>query len=95
MILLKIDPGCMRAVEFECQAPWSVDVDRVARRSEPSQRVKVVARDVHVFGPLCLVQGFQSPQDAGIHPRIDLGGGARCPKFGKRLVFERLDHGEV
>jgi hypothetical protein len=50
VVLLEIDATGFAILEFEGDAPRSIDVDRIARRIEPVQRVKVEAWDIHLFG---------------------------------------------
>lgn len=51
MVLFEVDAARFAIDEFEGDAPWSVDVDRIALRIEPLQGVKVETRDVHFLGP--------------------------------------------
>lgn len=50
MVLLEIDTAGLAVFEFKRDAPWSIDVDRIALRIEPLQGMKVEARDVHFLG---------------------------------------------
>jgi hypothetical protein len=50
MILLEIDPAGLAILEFESDAPRSVDVNRVSPWVEALQGMKVEARNVHFLG---------------------------------------------
>jgi hypothetical protein len=53
VVLLEINPAGFAVFEFESNASWSVDVDRIARRIEPPQGMKVETRNVHFLGTNC------------------------------------------
>ena len=58
MILLEIDRESIALVEFEGNAPRAIDMNRVAKRNEAAKRMKIEARQVHVFGRSRGVKGI-------------------------------------
>ena len=50
MILFEVDATGIAFFEFECDAPRSIDIDRIARRFEASQGMEFEVGDVHLFG---------------------------------------------
>jgi len=48
MVLFEIDSTGVGCVEFECDAPGSVDVNRVASRTETLECMKIETRQVHL-----------------------------------------------
>jgi hypothetical protein len=48
MVLLEIDVQSAAVFEFECDAPWSIDVNRIAHRPA-AQRMKIEPGDVHII----------------------------------------------
>jgi hypothetical protein len=59
MIVLHVDPVRITVFELEGDADRPVHVNRVALRPEPSEGVKVVARDIHVFWALRDIEGIE------------------------------------
>jgi len=47
VILLKVYPARIAIFEFEGNASWSTHMDRITRRFEASQGMKIKAGDVH------------------------------------------------
>ncbi len=92
MILLEIDVSGIFAVEFECNAPRSVDMDRVSRRVEAFQRVEVKTGKVQVFWSLRSVKTVQSHKNALLHFGVNLSGFSGLKEARQRFVLERLDH---
>ncbi len=92
MILFEIDPTSIAFFEFKRDAPWSIHMDRVARRFKAAQGMKIKAGDIHLFGPHDDVQAVQSTQDARLHLGINFPRASFLPKFGKALAFEAQDH---
>ena len=80
--------------ELERDAPWSVHMDRIARRVVPSQRVKVETGKVHILGRGGGIKCVEPPQDALVKPRVDLGL-SRFPESFQLLIRERLYHSGV
>jgi hypothetical protein len=48
MVLLEIDAQSVAVFEFECDAPWSIDVNRIAHRPA-AQHMKIEPGDVHII----------------------------------------------
>jgi hypothetical protein len=92
MILLEVDAAGFAILEFECDAPWPIDVNRIAFRIKPMQGVKIKAGKVHLLGSNRNVKTVQSRENARVHLRIDLRAPALIPKLGEGLAFEGPDH---
>ena len=95
MVLLEIDTTGIAIFEFESDAPRSIDVDRVALRIEPLQRMKIEARNIHFLGSDGDIESIEPREDTLVHLRIDLRTLALGPKLGKGLAFEGSDHGSM
>lgn len=93
MILLEVYPPSIAIFELECNAPWPIYVDRIARRFEAAQGMEVKTGDIHLFRPNGDVQTIEAAQDTRVHLRVDLPGSPFLPKLGKTLAFEAPDHG--
>jgi hypothetical protein len=93
MVLFEIDAAGVAILEFESDAPRPIDMDRIARRIESLQRMKIKAWEVHFLGATGNVETIQSCKNASMHLRIDLGTFAFGPKLRKGLAFEGSDHG--
>jgi hypothetical protein len=48
MVLLQIHSECVTLLELESDAPWTVHMDRVPRRSLAAQPVKVESREMKI-----------------------------------------------
>jgi hypothetical protein len=78
MVLLEIDAQSIAILEFECDAPWSIDVNRIARRLA-TKDMKIETGDVHVCGATCAIKGVQAApatlvqcaMDARCRPRLE------------------------
>jgi hypothetical protein len=92
MVLLKIDTAGFAVLEFEGDAPRSIDVDGIALWIESLQGMKVEAWNVHFFGSDSDVETIQPRENAFVHLRIDLRTPALGPKLRKGLAFESSDH---
>ena len=92
VILFEIDPTSIAFFEFKRDAPWSIHMDRVARRFKAAQGMKIKAGDIHLFRPHDDVQAVQSTQDARLHLGINRPRASFLPKFGKALAFKAPDH---
>ena len=92
MLLFEVEATRVTFFKFKRDTPWSIDMDRIARRFEASQRMEIKARDIHFFRPHDDVQAVQSAQDAALHLGINLPRASFLPKFGKTLAFEAPDH---
>jgi hypothetical protein len=92
MVLFEIDATGLAVFEFEGDAPWSIDVDRIALGIEPLQGMKVEARDVHFLRSDGNVETVESRKNALMHLRIDLRTTALGPQFRKGLALEGSGH---
>src|ERR1700712_3187860 len=92
MILLEIDAAGFAVLEFESDAPGSVDVNRIALGIEPVQRMKVEAGNVHFLGPYSNVEPIEPCEDTLMHLRVDLRTFALGPKVREGLAFKGPDH---
>ena len=92
MVLLEIDTTGIAIFEFESDAPRSIDVDRVALRIEPLQRMKIEARNIHFLGSDGDIESIEPREDTLVHLRIDLRTLAPGPKFRKGLASKGSDH---
>jgi hypothetical protein len=88
MILFEIDTAGFAVLEFESDAPRSVDVDRIAFRIESLQGMKVEAWDVHFLSSDSNVETIEPRENAFVHFRIDLRALALGPKLGQGFAFE-------
>src|SRR5437660_12288900 len=92
MILFEIDATSLAIFEFECDAPRSIDVDRIALRIEPMQGMMIEAREVHFFRPDGNIETVQPRENALVHLRVDLRTPAFRPQLRKGLALEGADH---
>src|SRR5882757_3745662 len=92
MILLEIDAAGFAILEFEGDAPGSVDVNRIAFGIEAMQGMKVEPGNVHFLRPDRDVEAIEPCENALMHLRVDLRTFAPGPKLGKGLAFEGPDH---
>ena len=92
MILLKIDAADFAILEFESDAPGSVDVNRIPRGIKPVQGMKIEPGNVHFLGPDDNVETIELCENTFVHFRVDLRTFALGPKFRKSFTFERPDH---
>jgi hypothetical protein len=51
VVLFEVDATGVIVFEFKRNAPWSIDMDRIARRFEASQGMEIKAGDIHFFRP--------------------------------------------
>ena len=70
MILLEIDAEGFAVLEFEGDAPWSIDV--IALRIESLQGMKVEAGNVHFLRSDGDVEAIEPCENSFMHLRIDL-----------------------
>jgi hypothetical protein len=92
MVLLEIDTAGFAVLELEGDAPWSIDVHRIALRIEAPQGMKVEARNIHFLGLDGNIEPVKPCENALMHLRIDLRTLAPGPKLGKGLASEGPDH---
>src|ERR1700680_5276727 len=95
MILLEIDATGLAIFEFEGNAPWSINVDRIAPRIKSLQGMKVEARNVHFLGSDGDVETIEPRENAFVHLRVNLRTLASGPELRKRLALESSDHGRA
>src|SRR6476659_1242821 len=92
VVLLEVDTMRVAFPELENNAPRSVDMDRVFRRSMAAQGVEIEAGDVHVLRPTGLIKSIKAPENPVMNPGIDLPCCTLFPKLRQSLVPEALDH---
>ena len=92
MVLLEINVAGLAILEFEGDAPWSIDVDRITLRIESLQGMEVKTRNIHLLGSDDDVETIEPCENAFMHLRIDLRTLALGPKFRKGLALEGSDH---
>ena len=92
MVLLEIDVAGLAILEFEGDAPWSIDMNRIALRIESLQGMKVETRNIHFLGSNDDIETIEPCENAPMHLRIDLRTLALGPKFRKGLALEGSDH---
>jgi hypothetical protein len=95
VVLLKIDPYSVVAIEFEGDAPWTVDVHGEASRSEAPKGVKVKTRQVQLLGSGRHIKTIKPDKNALVNFWVNLRRPAGRPEVGKGLALERLDHAET
>jgi hypothetical protein len=91
VVLFVIDAKSVITIEFECDAPWSVHMNRIANRLS-MQTVKVKTELIHFVGARCGVEFSQAPQDPALHFGVDFRSFALPPELTKGFAFERFDH---
>ncbi|MCS3776544.1 hypothetical protein GGE24_005900 [Bradyrhizobium centrosematis] len=89
MILLEIDPVSVAILEFESDAPGAVHMDSVTDWLS-LQTMEVKAEHVHVLGERGAIELIETPQNPGVHLRVDLRRLSFRPEIAKSLVSERL-----
>src|SRR4051812_23597903 len=90
--IARIDPVSIAVLEFECDAPRTVHMDRVPDRL-PVQTMEVKAEHVHVFGKSGIIELVEPSQDPCVHLRIDFRRLSLRPEIAKSLVPEGLYQG--
>jgi hypothetical protein len=93
MVLFEINPESIARVEFESNAPRTIDMNRVAGWNESFQRMKVKPWKVHLFRRGCDIKAIKPDQDTFVHLDVDLRSAAFRPQVGKGFASKRLDHG--
>jgi len=73
-------------VELECQATWSIDMDRVSRGLEVAERVELPSWHVHVADCRSRVQSREALKKPEVVDFVDLRGLPALEKFGSPLV---------
>jgi hypothetical protein len=92
MILLEIDAAGLAILEFEGDAPWSINVRRITLRIESLQGMKVETRNVHFLGSDSDIKTVEPCENALMHLRIDLRTLAPGPKLRKGFASQGSDH---
>jgi hypothetical protein len=72
VVLFEIDATGFAIFELERDAPRSIDVDRIALRIKPLQRMKIEARNVHFLMSDGDIETIESRENSFMHLRIDL-----------------------
>src|SRR5208282_3283163 len=91
MVLFEIDADCVLSFPFEGNAPWAVDMDRVAHGS-PTQPVEIEAGNVHLFRPYRLIQARQAQTHPVRQVRTKLRRVAVAPECDERAAPEGPNH---
>ena len=86
MVLLEIDTEGISSIEFESDAPRSIDMDCVAGWNKASQGMEVKSRQIHLSGCGRDVQTIEANQDAPLHGGVDLSGPPFRPQLGERFL---------
>src|SRR6267378_2414066 len=95
VVLLEIDATGFAIFELEGDAPRSIDVDRIALRIKPLQRMKIEARNVHFLGSDGDIETIEPCENSFMHIRTDLRTLALGPEFRKSRAFEGSDHNRM
>ena len=66
MILFQVDTPGLTIGKFKCEAPRAVDMNRVARRIESIERVKIESRKVHFLWPGDDIQPVKPDQNTAV-----------------------------
>jgi len=94
MILLEIDAVGASLYEFESDAPWPVNMNRVTGRFESTKGMEIEAGHIHFRGRGGRIEPVQPNQDSFVQPGINLRSTSGRPKIRKRLALERFDHAQ-
>jgi len=94
VILLEVDTLGIPGVKFECDGPRSVYMDRVARRVEPKQSVKVEAWQVHIFRNRSSRESIQPAKNARLETSVNPGPLA-LPQVLELFVPKQSYHGSM
>ena len=89
MILFQVDLGSVSVGEFECNAPRTVDMDRVPGGSEAEERVKVETGNIQLRNCLGIVQGIEPTFDARVKPAVNFAAVAFFKQFGEFQTVRR------
>ena len=92
MVLFEINAVGIAIFEFECDATWSIDMNRIARWVESLKRVKVEAGNIHFLRLHGNVETIQPRKDSLMQIGIYLRSSSLAPQLGKGFAFEGLDH---
>ena len=79
MILLEIDAESISGIEFEGDAPRSIDMDRIAPRDKTFQNMKIEPWKVHLFRGGRDLQAIEAHQDALVDLGVDFRRAAFSP----------------
>jgi hypothetical protein len=93
MVLFKINPESVARVEFEGNAPRTIDMDRVAGWNESFEGMKVKPRKIHLFRRGCGIKAIKPDENPLVQFDIDLRGATLRPQVGKSFASKRPDHG--
>jgi hypothetical protein len=90
--LFQIDLNCILAIEFKCDAPGAVHMNRLARRIEAAQGMKIKARQVHTTRFGYDIEAVEPYLDSLVQPFVDPARRAVIEQFGQRFASKRSDH---
>jgi len=92
VVLFEVNAISIATFEFECDAPWSIDMDRIAGWIESLERVKVEAGNVHFLRSHRNVEAVQPRKDSFMQLRINLCSSSLSPQLGKAFAFKGPYH---
>ncbi len=95
VVLFEVNAIGICTFELECDAPWSIDMDRIARRMEPFERVKVETWNVHFLRPHRDVETIQPRKDSLIHLASSFGVRPFLQSSASAFTFEGPDHDDL
>ena len=91
VVLFIVDTIRISILEFECDAPRSVHVNRIAGWLSV-QTVEIEAKQIHFVGVYGSVQLVEPSQDSFVHLSVDLRRFFARPQVAERVAFEGFDH---
>jgi hypothetical protein len=92
MVLLQVDTLRTVLIPFERDAPWSVDMHRIARRIEAAEAMEIEAGLIQLRQRRRRIECVEPPQNSALQVVADLGGPAGREQLGQALVPESPDH---
>jgi hypothetical protein len=73
MILLEIEAQSVAVLEFECDAPWSIDMNSIADRLA-AKPMKIKPRDIHIIRTAGAIESVEPALATLVQCALD----ARC-----------------
>src|SRR5258707_12600836 len=92
VVLLEIDATGFAIFELEGDAPRSIDVDRIALRIKPLQRMKIEARNVHFLGSDGDIETIEPCENSFVQSSRRSSNSCPWPIAPKGFAFESSDH---
>jgi len=92
MILFEVDSSSLALVELECDAPWSVHVNRIAGRFVPAEFVKVKTREIEVRRLRRCIESIKHQQCTRLKILSNPATSPFFEQLAKALVLPRSDH---